>query len=176
MGVLGGLGMTNLEGMNPAKSARPDRRPPYQHAADAIRDDIRAGRLKPGEQLPSLRELQERFNIANMTMRAALNLLREEGLIYTIQGRGSFVADVPDQAGEFSIDYTPPAWYLANAKDDTTGKASPEESAEPGGGDTAGSSTEILATLLGEVRTLSAELQELKREVEELKSQDPRNP
>jgi DNA-binding GntR family transcriptional regulator len=139
--------------MSPAKSDRPDRRPPYQHAADAIRKEIRAGRLKPGEQLPSLRELQERFGIANMTMRAALNLLREEGLIYTIQGRGSFVADV----GELPHDYAAPAWYLARG-----GAESEEEGA---------TLTEVLTSLRNEVRHLSAEHQDLKREVEELKAQ-----
>ncbi|MFE5208792.1 GntR family transcriptional regulator [Streptomyces sp. NPDC056600] len=138
--------------MTPAKSDRPDRRPPYQHAADAIRKEIRAGRLKPGEQLPSLRELQDRFGIANMTMRAALNLLREEGLIYTIQGRGSFVADV----GELPDGYTAPAWYLAG------GGAEGEEDST--------TLTEVLTSLRDEVRHLSAEHQDLKREVEELKA------
>ncbi|NYV74982.1 GntR family transcriptional regulator [Streptomyces sp. UH6] len=138
--------------MTPAKSDRPDRRPPYQHAAEAIRKEIRAGRLKPGEQLPSLRELQDRFGIANMTMRAALNLLREEGLIYTIQGRGSFVADV----GELPDGYTAPAWYLAG---------SGAEGEEDGT-----TLTEVLTSLRDEVRHLSAEHQDLKREVEELKA------
>ncbi|MEK8144127.1 GntR family transcriptional regulator [Streptomyces sp. M10(2022)] len=56
---------------------------------------MRAGRLKPGEQLPSHRELQERFDIANMTARSALRVLRDEGLIYTVQGAA---ATLPTQS------------------------------------------------------------------------------
>jgi GntR family transcriptional regulator len=47
--------------MSPAPESKQDRRPPYQHAADELRRDILKGRIKPGEQMPSIRELQERF-------------------------------------------------------------------------------------------------------------------
>lgn len=75
--------------MSPAPESKQDRLPPYQHAADELRRDILQGRIKPGEQMPAIRELQERFGVANMTMRSALNVLRDEGLIYTIHGRGA---------------------------------------------------------------------------------------
>lgn len=107
--------------MSPAPESKQDRRPPYQHAADELRRDILQGRIKPGEQMPSIRELQERFGVANMTARSALNVLRDEGLIYTIHGRGSFVAD-HNAGGELSANYTAPAWYLAN-KDESPGHA-----------------------------------------------------
>src|SRR5690242_19167805 len=107
--------------MTPAREKKPDRRPPYQHAADELRREIKQGRFKPGQQMPSVRELQERFKVANMTARSALNVLRDEGLIYTIHGRGSFVADIGDQTGGFTVDYTPPAWYLANTKGEPHG-------------------------------------------------------
>ncbi|NED34861.1 SCO5717 family growth-regulating ATPase [Streptomyces sp. SID8499] len=160
--------------MTPAPDKKPDRRPPYQHAADELRRDIRRGRIKPGEQMPSVRELQERFGIANMTARSALNVLRDEGLIYTIHGRGSFVADISDATGEFTIDYNPPAWYLA--------KKAEAEGEEEGGagkpdGESAGSSlTDLLTALRDEIRALSAEHQELRREVEALKraQQEPK--
>ncbi|MEV5978906.1 GntR family transcriptional regulator [Streptomyces sp. NPDC052114] len=153
--------------MTPAPDKKQDRRPPYQHAADELRRDIKQGRFKPGEQMPSVRELQERFGVANMTARSALNVLRDEGLIYTIHGRGSFVADVGEPAGESGSDYTPPAWYLAK-----NGTAEPDEGtgeAEPGAEVTGSSLVELLTTLRDEIRTLSAEHQELRREVEELK-------
>ncbi len=174
--------------MTPAPEKKQDRRPPYQHAADELRRDIKEGRFKPGEQMPSVRELQERFGVANMTARSALNVLRDEGLIYTIHGRGSFVADVTDGTGEFSIDYNPPAWYLGKKSrgesGDEAGKgkaggwlpdgakiaygisregeAGSSEAAEP-------SLIEMLTALRNEIRALSAEHQELRREVEELK-------
>jgi GntR family transcriptional regulator len=155
--------------MSPAPESKQDRRPPYQHAADELRRDILQGRIKPGEQMPSIRELQERFGVANMTMRAALNVLREEGLIYTIHGRGSFVAD-HGAGGESSLNYTAPAWYLADRN-----KKSSQVDQEDGGPDdaeTAGATlAEMLTALRDEIRVLSAEHQELRREVEELKSQ-----
>ncbi|WP_167501509.1 GntR family transcriptional regulator [Streptomyces malaysiensis] len=76
--------------------------PPYQLVADDIRQQIRSGRLKPGEKTPSSRELEARHKIANMTARSALRVLRDEGLIYTTPGRGSYVSDpLPP---EFSAD------------------------------------------------------------------------
>jgi GntR family transcriptional regulator len=68
----------------------PDRRPLYLQVAEELRRDVVQGR-KPGDPLPSIRALQERFQVANMTLRAALGVLRDEGLIYTVQGRGSYV-------------------------------------------------------------------------------------
>ncbi|MEW1655865.1 GntR family transcriptional regulator [Streptomyces sp. NPDC093707] len=159
--------------MTPASSAKPDRRPPYQHAADELRREIKAGRYKPGDQLPPYRELQERFGVANMTARSALNVLREEGLIYTIQGRGSFVADYDGT----DADYTPPAWFLGN-------KAQADRGAEPAGKGKADSPksadptlSDMLTALREEIRALSAEQQELRQEVEALKKarQRPRS-
>ncbi|WP_432198615.1 GntR family transcriptional regulator [Streptomyces sp. bgisy027] len=153
--------------MTPAPEKKPDRRPPYQHAADELRREIKQGRFKPGEQMPSVRELQDRFGVANMTARSALNVLRDEGLIYTIHGRGSFVADISDGASEFSAEYTAPAWYLAKKSDGEQeqggGEGEPDDTA-------AGSSlAELLTGLRDEIRELSAEHQELRREVEALK-------
>ncbi|MEW2088362.1 GntR family transcriptional regulator [Streptomyces sp. NPDC006682] len=157
--------------MSPAPESKQDRRPPYQHAADELRRDILKGRIKPGEQMPSIRELQERFGVANMTARSALNVLRDEGLIYTIHGRGSFVAD-HNAGGELSGNYTAPAWYLAN-KHESSGQARQGER-EPDDAETveaAGTTlAEVLTALRDEIRVLSADHRELRREVEELKA------
>ncbi|MFJ4528124.1 GntR family transcriptional regulator [Streptomyces nigrescens] len=136
-----------------------DPRPPYQQAADTIRRDIETGRLKPGEQLPSHRELQEMFNIANMTARSALRVLREEGLIYTVQGRGSYVADKP---GERSSD--PQAAGTAAG-------ARKKAEADPESRQATGSLPEVLHALNEQIRTLNAEVQDLRKEVDTLKAQ-----
>ncbi|MFF2651643.1 GntR family transcriptional regulator [Streptomyces sp. NPDC058045] len=67
--------------------------PPYRLVAEELRRQIRSGRLKPGEQVPSSRDLEATYEIANMTARSALRMLRDEGLINTMPGRGNFVAD-----------------------------------------------------------------------------------
>lgn len=73
--------------------------PPYLRAAADLRRQILSGRLRPGERLPSVRGLQERYTIASGTAQAALRVLRAEGLIVIVHGRGSFVADpLPAQA------------------------------------------------------------------------------
>jgi DNA-binding GntR family transcriptional regulator len=61
--------------------------------ADALRADIAAGRLKPGEKLPSVRELTERFGNAQETVRKGLAALVDEGLIRPNSTRGYFVSD-----------------------------------------------------------------------------------
>jgi DNA-binding GntR family transcriptional regulator len=72
-----------------------DERPPYLRAADELRADIARGRYKVGDQLPGAPELEKRFDIAPMTLRNAMRLLREEGLVYAVQGRGTFVRQTP---------------------------------------------------------------------------------
>ena len=68
-----------------------DTRPASLQVADALRGEIAAGTLAPGNKLPSIRSLAERFGVAPMTAQSAIDMLRSEGLIYTSPGRGTFV-------------------------------------------------------------------------------------
>jgi GntR family transcriptional regulator len=78
-----------------------DPRPPYLQVAEDLRGAIAAGDLRPGERLPSGRDLARRYGVAVMTMQKALALLRDEGLVASYQGRGVFVrspdAEAPRQ-------------------------------------------------------------------------------
>jgi GntR family transcriptional regulator len=67
--------------------------PFYAQVAAALREDILAGRYGPGDQLPSERELRERFKVSSNTARAAMVQLRAEGLVASHQGRGVFVTE-----------------------------------------------------------------------------------
>jgi DNA-binding GntR family transcriptional regulator len=67
--------------------------PLYQQVRQALAEHIAAGRLAPGEQLPSERQLCERFDISRVTARRALAALFEDGLIQPSPGKGWFVAD-----------------------------------------------------------------------------------
>ncbi|MCX4791917.1 GntR family transcriptional regulator [Streptomyces sp. NBC_01221] len=71
--------------------AEHDPRPPYVRTADRLREEIRSAILKPGDQLPSARELQDRFDIANSTAQNAVRVLKREGLVYAVKGKGVFV-------------------------------------------------------------------------------------
>ena len=68
-----------------------DPRPAYVQLADELRVAIRAGDLAPGERLPTGKELAASAGVAVMTVRQALEVLRSEGLIRTVHGRGAFV-------------------------------------------------------------------------------------
>ncbi|MFB7936932.1 GntR family transcriptional regulator [Streptomyces sp. NPDC056049] len=74
---------------------------PYQRIVQDVRDKIRSGRLTPGTKLPSTRELVEEYGVAAGTVQRALTELRTAGLIYSHQGRGSFVTNAAS-AGEDS--------------------------------------------------------------------------
>ena len=83
-----------------------DSRPASQQVADALREEIASGALEPGDKLQSIRNLAERFRVAPMTAQAAVETLRNEGLVYTSPGRGTFVRrrvgqQVPTPSPEF---------------------------------------------------------------------------
>ena len=70
-------------------------RVPYLEIAADIREQIRSGRLAPGDKLRSLRSLAADYSVAQGTVGAAMEVLRAEGLIETVQSKGSVVAAVP---------------------------------------------------------------------------------
>ena len=72
---------------------------PYMTVLDALAAEIKAGKLKPGEKIPSDAELVQRFGVARMTARRAVAVLRERGLVRTEWGRGTYVVD-PEPASE----------------------------------------------------------------------------
>ncbi len=72
-----------------------DDRAPYLQAAAGLRAAIRAGDLAPGAQLPSLPEICAEYGISPQTARSAVRVLRDEGLVVTRQGVGTFVRTAP---------------------------------------------------------------------------------
>jgi GntR family transcriptional regulator len=67
-------------------------REPANELAEKLRTMINAGELQPGVQLPTARDLSENYEVALATAVRAVATLREEGLITTTRGRGSYVA------------------------------------------------------------------------------------
>src|SRR5882724_10207848 len=65
--------------------------PAYRQIADALRSQISAEEVSPGEKLPSERELCERYDVDRGVVRRALALLQAWGLVVTEHGRGAFV-------------------------------------------------------------------------------------
>ncbi|MFC7930703.1 GntR family transcriptional regulator [Streptomyces cinereoruber] len=65
--------------------------PLYLRVAAALREDLAQRRISPGSRLPSERSLSQRYHVNRQTVRSALQLLREEGLVVTDR-RGTFAA------------------------------------------------------------------------------------
>jgi GntR family transcriptional regulator len=72
-----------------------DPRPRYAQVADVLRSEIRQGRWSPGEKLPSQPELAKRFNLSQTSIARAMEVLRNEGMIRSEFGGGSYVLHRP---------------------------------------------------------------------------------
>ena len=76
-----------------------DTRPFYQQIKDNVRQLVVSGALKKDEKLPSVRELAASLAINPNTIQRAYRELESEGYIYTLSGKGTFVAEV-DQTNQ----------------------------------------------------------------------------
>jgi len=63
----------------------------YMEIAEEIRREIEEGAFRPGDRLPTLRELAERFGVSRATVREALSALRGQGLVEFRHGMGTYV-------------------------------------------------------------------------------------
>lgn len=71
--------------------------PIYQQIVNSIKHQVATGRLKPGEQLPTVRELAADLRINPNTVARAYDQLDSDSVISTQQGRGTYVRERPDQ-------------------------------------------------------------------------------
>jgi GntR family transcriptional regulator len=76
---------------------RKSRVPVYLQIGDQVKHLIAAGRLQPGEQLPTIRQLAVDLGVARNTVAHAYKELNREGVISTRQARGTLVSEQPDQ-------------------------------------------------------------------------------
>jgi GntR family transcriptional regulator, transcriptional repressor for pyruvate dehydrogenase complex len=70
---------------------------------DQLAEQIKSGKLAPGERLPTEQELTRAARVSRTVVREAVAALRAEGLVVTRQGVGAFVSAAPQQA-PFRID------------------------------------------------------------------------
>ena len=69
-----------------------DSRPIYEQVQDGLRKLMVSGVLREGEKLPSVRALAGQLAIKPNTIQRAYEALEREGYVYSIGGKGSFVA------------------------------------------------------------------------------------
>jgi GntR family transcriptional regulator len=72
-----------------------DELPIFRQLIRQITDAIAGGHLRPGDRLPSHRELASQLVIAPLTVKKAYDELEREGLIGTKRGKGTFVSMTP---------------------------------------------------------------------------------
>lgn len=68
-------------------------KPLYQQLHDILVDAIDSGRWGPNEKIPSENNLSTTYGLSRMTVRAVLTDMVKEGLLYRVQGKGTFVAE-----------------------------------------------------------------------------------
>lgn len=74
--------------------------PKYVRVREELLQLLKSGAIPPDERLPSEHELAERFGVSRQTLRQSLGELEREGLVYRVQGKGTFAAaDSPATRG-----------------------------------------------------------------------------
>lgn len=74
-----------------------DSRPIYEQIKDGFRRLIVQGVMQTDEKLPSVREMATKLTINPNTIQRAYRELEQEGYVYMVAGKGSFVAGIPKQ-------------------------------------------------------------------------------
>lgn len=75
-------------------------KPIYLQLMDHIKADVIGGNYKPGDKIPSVRELAAAAGVNPNTMQKALSELEREGLLYSERTSGRFVSDDPDRIAQ----------------------------------------------------------------------------
>lgn len=76
------------------KAYQRSRVPLYIQVASVMRQRIETNQWRAGQKIPTLVELEKEFHVARVTVRQAIDILRQEGLLHAQQGRGTFVGSV----------------------------------------------------------------------------------
>lgn len=77
--------------------------PIYEQIMNQIKESILSGSLSPDSPLPSIRALAKELKISVITTKRAYDELEKEGFIYTVAGKGCFVAPLEKSAAQAKI-------------------------------------------------------------------------
>lgn len=75
------------------------REPIYSQIVEQVKTQVATGALKPGDQLPTVRQLAADLRVNFNTVARAYRILHADGVISTQQGRGTFILDPPIPTG-----------------------------------------------------------------------------
>lgn len=68
--------------------------PLYYQLKQIIKEEIDRGKYLPGEQLPSESEICQKYGVSRITARRAITDLVKDGILYSLQGKGTFVKEI----------------------------------------------------------------------------------
>lgn len=91
---------------DPLKTLSIDRnsyQPAYAQIVDAIRQQIALGGFPPGSRLPSESQLCRQFQVSSVTVRRAVSVLVDQGVVATTQGKGSYVKPIELSSTSFQL-------------------------------------------------------------------------
>lgn len=93
-------------------SAGQDRyEPAYIHIVRTVSERIARGDYRPGDQLPSESQFCAEFSVSPMTLRRAVNMLADRGIVATAQGRGTFVRGLYLGEASFTLQQLTDRWH-----------------------------------------------------------------
>jgi GntR family transcriptional regulator len=70
--------------------------PSYRQLARQLREAVESGEIAADEQLPSLTRIRQETGLAMGTIQQAIRVLVDEGMAYTVPGRGTFARSAQD--------------------------------------------------------------------------------
>lgn len=92
------------------------RTPIYEQIKEQIIKLINCGELKSGDQLQSLRQLSSELSININTVKRALSELEDQGIVYSVAGKGVFIADTQNSDAFLTSSLETVETAITNAK------------------------------------------------------------
>jgi DNA-binding GntR family transcriptional regulator len=84
--------------------------PAYVQLVRIVSEQIADGRLRPGDQLPTEGQFCSQYDVSPMTVRRAVNILVERGLVNAVHGRGTFVKPLDIGRATFRLEELKEQW------------------------------------------------------------------
>lgn len=100
-----------------AAADRRSHEPAYLSIANSIAEQIGAGLYHPGDQLPTEPQLRAEYGVSPMTVRRAIQILLDRGLVTTTQGKGTFVRSVDLGEAVFRLQEITDLWMADSSAD-----------------------------------------------------------
>ncbi|MFO8191575.1 MAG: GntR family transcriptional regulator [Bacillota bacterium] len=100
------MGKDNRQAINNLPSFEINRNsyePAYMQLVYILKQQVASGLLRVGDRLPSESQICKQYKVSPMTVRRAINILSDQGIVDTAQGRGTFVRPIKLESATFQL-------------------------------------------------------------------------